>query len=147
MENKKYYMVCMTAALLFANAAPADDTGFYWGLKAAQVDVSVFSDDATNFGALAGWDFGEPRGFAVEAEYTRSVIDGEIERPLFCISPPCGSQSFDYEFESLGAYLVWRSKSPVYFKGRLGYASNSIDIDGLSGSAEEDAEDDDIAAG
>ncbi|MCG8434964.1 MAG: porin family protein [Gammaproteobacteria bacterium] len=148
------------AALLllvsFSAQAYDDNRGSYWLIKGMAVDADVadFSTDpALNIGLAIGRDLGNPRAWAFELEYSQSVSDGEVEIETVCppvVGTPCtpGTETSDFDFKTLSAYLVWRSRGDVYFKGKLGYSENKFDIDGTSDEdLFTDAGDDDYSVG
>ena len=105
-------------------AKPAPYIGGKLGLM--MVDGSGF-DDAINAGILVGIPINqvEVGSFAAEAELTLTLVDGEL---------PGGS---DWDILTLAGYGVYRSKGPIYFKGKAGLVMWDFNRSGFGGSYDE----------
>lgn len=109
--------------LLLIVTGPVAAGDLYFGAKTgkAVVDDSSVSKDATNTGVLIGYELGVVLGdLAVEGEYTTTTGDGEI------------TGGAKLSFDTMAAYLAFRTAGPIYFKARGGFLQ--FDNDGNTDS-------------
>jgi hypothetical protein len=102
-------------------AAPAMAGDLFFGAKTGPmiVDSSSVKSDATNVGVLVGYELGLVVGdLAVEGEFTTTTSDGEFK----------GGGNFD--FDTVAAYLAFRTAGPFYFKAKGGV----LQVDGNGGT-------------
>ena len=89
---------------------------WYLGLKAGWMELDAPStDDATNLGLYGGYTLMEDANgqFALEAEYTRSISDGEV-----------GSSGWD--IETLSAFGAYRTAGPWFLKLKAGWTDADL---------------------
>ena len=106
---------------------------WYLGLKVGWMELDAPStDDATNLGLYGGYTLMEDTNgqFAVEAEYTRSISDGEV-----------GSAGWD--IETISAFGAYRTAGPWFLKLKAGWT----DIDLSTGSGGRSINDSDFSFG
>lgn len=94
--------------------AAAGDDGLHLGFKTGMMDVDVGGFDIDMpLGFVLGFEQGL-YGFEIEANFAGGDIEG-----------------FDLDFDTFAFYGVYRSAGEVYFKGKLGFLRENVDIDGI----------------
>ena len=111
------------AALVLTLAATAVQAeGWYLGASAGVMnnDVSGF-DEATNVGALLGYDLYTREIFAVslEGELTTTVSDGDVS---------IGGRSGDWNIDTQAAYVAARLGERFYIKVRYGVIREDVSV-------------------
>lgn len=112
----------LAAAVVLGCAVSAQASeGGYFGTTAGLMKTSISGDSPFNAGLRAGYAWNS--GFALEGEYTTSLVDGEAR-----YSSSWGDFRWDYSISTLGVYAAYRSQGDIYFKGRLGVLNESVDF-------------------
>ena len=120
--------VLAAAVLLSCSVAAQASEGGYFGAVAGVMNTSLDGDNPFNAGARAGYNWAS--GFGVEAEFTTSLVEGEVD-----FSNAWVDIKEDYSISTVAAYATYRTQGSIYFKGRLGYLNESVDFgDGVDGS-------------
>ena len=129
----KYQLVSLSAAFLIsATTLTHAQSGTTWfgdssdgqwlaGIKYGQVSNDDFGfRDADTYSIILGYQFARPVNTdgtsTLELEYTDS---DEASRDT-------GISGDEWEFESYGLYLTYRTPGTVYFKGRVGLLNSEI---------------------
>jgi hypothetical protein len=121
MKTKIWIAATMLAASLYTTTASAE---FVIGVKGGTVDFDITgSDPALNGSIQLAFDILDIgiADIALEAEYSTSLTDGEIDMGLL------GAQ--DASFESTALYTSLRTAGPIYVIARIGYAKAEIETD------------------
>ena len=119
------------AAIIFSLAAATAQTeGWYLGASVGLMDNNVSGfDDATNVGALLGFDVYTGGIFAVslEGEYTTTASKGDVS---------INGVDGDWNIDTQAAYVAARLGDRIYMKVRYGVLREdaSVKIDGISQS-------------
>ena len=94
--------------------------GVYGGLGVGAMDADINGLDASwNGSVMLGYAFGDgPGKFAVEAQYTGPVSDGDVN----------GGGGGDWNIQTIAGYVAYRYGETVYVKARLGYLHESASI-------------------
>jgi hypothetical protein len=119
----------LCAAALLAAAGQVSAEGLYGGVKIGAMDLDYSgSDDATNLGALLGYDFpGRAQiSGAVEGEVTTTIIDGEVGR------------NNDWSLDTLGVFGVMKIGDALYAKLKGGIVYEEGKVEGRGGSVDGD---------
>lgn len=131
----KWKIVCCTGALLGSVLAfpiqAQNLSPWYLGLKTGWMELDApGTEDATNLGLYGGYTLMEDTNgrFAIEAEYTRSISDGEVGRS-------------GWDIETLAAYGAYRTAGPWFLKLKAGWADADLSA-GSGGNRFSDSETD-----
>ena len=101
--------------LAISAASYAGPKGFYWGAKGGILDPDAAeTDEGLNVGGYVGYTLPWLSGLAVEGEATITAIKSE-------------ANSRKLEVQTIAAYGVWRSKGPIFFKGKLGVLRERVE--------------------
>ena len=105
------------ATLAFAPNVAAEpfNAGSYWHFKVAGLSIDGGDQEAVQLGIDFGYQF--PKGFAFEAGAHRSVYDGKANND-------------EYTFDSIAAFVVYRTPSPIFWKVKVGYGASEINFEG-----------------
>lgn len=127
---KKYLIGFLTTLVAAGSSFPshAYDSGF--GIRAGQLSIDGDAGAATQAGLVFSMNL--VGMFGLEFEGNTTVSDG---------SYAFGGNEVDYSVTQFGAYGVFRTPGPVYFKGKAGYVQNDVDFGFTSDK------DDDVAYG
>lgn len=110
--------IWLAAGLLASVSAHAE--GLYIGGKVGimTVDDNAFND-ATNAGVVLGYEFPSrtAASFAIEAEFTTSVSDGDFR--VFGVNG-------DWDMDTQALYAAVRFGHQFYAKGRIGYLNEDV---------------------
>ncbi len=111
-------LLALALALGLSTSALAD---FYIAAKTGPVLVDVSGDDVdknpTNIGVALGYELGVVAGdLALEAEFTRSASDGELD------------SGADLEVASNAIYVAFTTAGPIYLKLRGGLSQTEITV-------------------
>ncbi|GAB2509147.1 porin family protein [Microbulbifer agarilyticus] len=112
----KWAKFLVVAGLIGSSAVQAQDStgeGFF-GPVAGLMSVDVDGDNPFNAGFRGGYTWNS--GWGIEAELTRSLSDGAY-------------YDVDYSINTFGVYGTYRSAGQLYFKGKLGYLSETVNFD------------------
>ncbi|WP_226642551.1 porin family protein [Microbulbifer variabilis] len=123
----KHSFKTLVIALSLMGSVAAQAEEAYIGGVAGLVDINVSGDNPLNGGVRVGYIWNS--GFGIEAELTDSLVEGEQ-------SPRPYGDRFDYSFETQALYVTYRTQGDVYFKGRLGYSHEEMDVKYLGGPSE-----------
>ncbi len=107
------------AMLVFAPKAVAEpfNPGPYWSFKAAALNITGGNQEAIQLGLRVGFQF--PQGFAFEAESHRTFYDG-------------AANGVEYTFDSIAAFVAYRTPSKVFWKVKMGYGASEINFAGAA---------------
>jgi len=111
-------IVAVAALAVFCQPAAAE---LYAGARAGYLVPHTSHADGTGAASLTlGYEFVDlfTADMAVEAEYTRSLTDGDITLP--------GSVKSNWDYKSGGLFAALRAPGPVYLKGRVGVVHNEF---------------------
>ena len=115
-----------TTLLLFATAGDASESDFYAGVKLRKIDMDYANEDldesATTLGILLGYKLVHNKwtSLAMEAEFARSVSDGELDDPD--VYPVKGQ----WGIKTQAIYGVFTFGTKVYGKLKLGNSRNEV---------------------
>lgn len=118
------YMLVFLAGL--AQAAAADNP-FYFGINGGQTRVTSNSgqdyQDATSLGLKLGMRLYADKSYwtGTELVYTRTTAKESVSRS--------GATVSSYEANTLGLFLLGRTRGSVYVKGKIGAAKRVIEVD------------------
>lgn len=117
----KTLIFALCAGLTFSATAQAADSPLYLGLKAGKVmiDISAY-DDANSTGLVLGYKISDNAdgSLAVEGEYTKSST---ADITVLGIKG-------EWDVDTLAVYLAYRSGGDLYFKGKVGYLNEDINV-------------------
>lgn len=87
--------------------------------------VTVDADNGINGGIVAGYQLrsGSTGSVAIEGEFTTALSVGEMT-----VSGPGGSVAGDWEVQTMAVYGAYRSAGDLYFKAKMGFLSEDVDI-------------------
>ena len=104
------------ATLAFAPNAAAEpfNAGSYWHFKVAGLNIDGGDQEAVQLGIDFGYQF--PKGFAFEVGAHRTVYDGS-------------ANNFDYTFDSIAAFVAYRTPSKIFWKVKIGYGASEINFE------------------
>lgn len=108
--------------VLTAAVCAVQAEGFYVGASAGIMDADVGGfDEATNVGALVGYDVYTKEIFSVslEGELTTTVSDGDVE---------FGGAKGDWDIDTQAAYVAARLGDTFYIKVRYGVARSDVSV-------------------
>ncbi|WP_299941424.1 outer membrane beta-barrel protein [uncultured Microbulbifer sp.] len=117
--------VAATAALLCSAAVQAE--GAYIGGVFGVMNTDVGDESPLNAGFRGGYTWNS--GWGIEAEFTGSVVDGELVD--FGYDPFRGRVdrgTVDYSISTQAVYATYRTQGDIYFKGRFGYLNEEVDV-------------------
>ncbi|GAB2509139.1 outer membrane beta-barrel protein [Microbulbifer agarilyticus] len=118
----------LAALALLGCAMGAQATeGSYFGAVAGLMATDIDGDSPFNAGARLGYNW--PSGWGVEGEFTTSLSEGSYDFDAYY-----GSETVNYSISTMALYGTYRSQGDVYFKGRLGFLNESVDVEGYSAS-------------
>ena len=126
--SQKALLALVVGGFISAGAQAAVSGQPYVGAKVGQFmidDNDEGFDDATAFGAYAGYNF-TPQ-FGMEVEYVGSSEKSES------VSFVGGYGEYNYDYKTYGIYGTYRYAFPntaLYAKGKLGFAKAEIDESG-----------------
>jgi len=117
----KYLIKPLTISTLLFSSHLIADNNFYIGLKVGQVSIEhqslgmggVISDNDTGSGLLAGYTF---NAIDVELEYMKA---NTASNDLLVT---------EIKIDTLALYGVYRSKSDLYFKAKVGFLKEKVTI-------------------
>lgn len=124
-----YFLAAVVFAFgaTFAAQAQQPTDPLYAGIKAGLMDVDKGGfDEASNFGLLVGYELTrDPNGsFFAEGEYTRSFSDGDVR---------IAGQRGEWDAETLGGYLGYRTAGPWFLKAKAGLVWQDVTVSGIGG--------------
>ncbi|MDP5208622.1 porin family protein [Microbulbifer sp. 2205BS26-8] len=105
-------MLAAVVALLCSAAVQAE--GAYMGDEIGMMDADGSDDSPFNAGIRAGYTWNS--GWGIEAELTGSMTDGDI-------------LDRDFSISTQAVYATYRTQGDIYFKGRLGYLNEEVDVE------------------
>lgn len=119
--------VALAALLLLAGAARADGRRWHAGAKAGIGSFTLSGlDEVTQGAVVVGYDFwnGPTGSLGLELEYGTTLSQGDLDFD-FQLDP------VEWEVDTLGLYLAYRSGGFFYVKGRAGYLDASVEVDAV----------------
>ncbi|MEX2964105.1 outer membrane beta-barrel protein [Microbulbifer sp. TYP-18] len=118
----------LVAAVALLCSAGSQAEGVYIGGVFGLMNTDVGRTSPFNVGVRGGYTWSS--GWGVEAEYTDSASDGSLDVFGVGVSPT----SADYSISTEALYLTYMTSGDLYFKARLGYLNETVDIASFSAS-------------
>lgn len=120
MQTKKLISaLCLGIGL--SGPVMAAESPWYAGIKAGtmSVDVSAY-EDATSMGLILGYRLSDNSSgsLAVEGEYTNSSSENITVLGI----------SGKWDVDTLAVYLAYRTGGDLYFKGKIGYLNEDVNV-------------------
>jgi len=126
--------ICALACALFNQAALADDTNYYIGIKALDVkftenaellDGSLEIEDDNGVGIIFGYQFHE--NWAIELDYQN--VDAQSTTYHYSRD---GAESvpfsFDVKLNSFGGNVVYKTSGELFFKAKAGIIYEDLEM-------------------
>ena len=106
------------------------DTGTATTTTVTTVNLGNDSDLAKNLDIIVGNDFND--FFAIEGSVSGSLLEGKYILIDTTVTPNERTTFEGLEFESLNLYGVFKTPTNPYFRGRLGFARNKFEFEGIT---------------
>ena len=131
----KHLLPVIVLGLGTIGAADAADEKWYAGAKGGFMlidnldvgipGVTVDADNGLNGGLFVGyqWGLGGAGSIAAEGEFTTALSAGDMT-----VTGPGGSITGEWEVQTLAIYTAYRSAGDLYFKGKIGFLDEDVDV-------------------
>ncbi|WP_051687173.1 porin family protein [Microbulbifer sp. HZ11] len=111
------------AAMVCCSATVQAAEGGYWGAVGGLMNVDIDGDNPFNVGVRGGYSWAS--GWGVEGEVTTSAAKGTFDYDYYY-----SAREVEYSLTTVALYGTYRSQGDVYFKGKIGFLNENVDVDG-----------------